>query len=528
MTEQAVAIREEIRPAKGAAIFGWLSGLAAVLAGLMLLVKGAPTKNDPVNATFVLTYGLVWLALGLTLFRRPLDKALSLGAFLALLVALAALFVRGMWPTATVRWVTFVWAVALDLALAVVYAKTVVQRDRRAGAYPGGKGLRTAYLLAAAQVDCLTNTLAVAWRELKRYFRSPASYVILAAFFLYQGLIFYIAVRYLNDPAAPHGAPMKFFFGGPFWFWPLECFIIAIITMDTIAAEQQQRTIEPMLTAPVSEVELVVGKFLGALGFFVFLWVGTFVYVVMLLVHAHGVTGKSVVAFGLYGGWALLWIVLAVATRSVGLGGLVSWLALVVAALLSMSGSKGLGSSKVLAMVGAALLAVTPFVVLWGAGRRKAKLGGVRPLLLGIGVVTVLAAGWYGVTLLETLFHEAGRNAPRLGPIASGYLGAIGIGAAGIALGILFSSVTRDLKLATMLTFITLFLLIIVKIMLLPEVNIIETKWVRALMEHINLFDYMYDFSRGIVDTRHLTMLGSIVVVCLYAASRAVQVLKWR
>ncbi len=528
MTTEALAARGGFRATRGVAVFGWLSGLAAVVAGLVLLVGGAPLENEPVNAAFVLTYGLMWLAVGFVLYRQPGDRALSLGTFLALLVALAALFWKGLWPSGAVRWLVFAWAVVLDLALALTYARVVAATETRPGAFPAGTGLQTAYLAAAAQVDCLRNTLAVAWRELKRYFRSPASYVILAAFFLYQGLIFYIAVRYLNDPAAPHGAPMKFFFGGPFWFWPLECFIIAIITMDTIASEQQHRTIEPMLTAPVHEVELVVGKFLGALGFFVFLWLGTLAYVLMLVVHAHGVSGQSVVALGLYGGWALLWVLLGVAGRSAGLGGLVAWVALLVAGLLAGIGKGGLPAGKALGMAGVALLAAGPFVANWLLERQELARPAVRTLLLGLGILGILVAGWYGVGLVRTLFQEAGRNAPRLGPIAAGYLGAIGIGAAGIALGILFSSVTRDLKLATMLTFITLFLLIIVKIMLLPEVNIIETKWVRSLMEHLNLFDYMYDFSRGIVDTRHLTMLGSIVVVCLYAASRAVQVLKWR
>ncbi len=507
-------------------LLGWLSGLAVVLGGLRLLLGGGSSAGRPTEAAILLAYGLVWVGLGLGFYRRPTRRSAGLGAFLALLAVLAAAMMRSSWSSQTIRWVMVSWWAVMDGAMAFAFARLVLSEETRPGALPRSQAGRWLYLVGAAQGNILRNTIAIAWRELKRYFRSPASYVILAAFFLYQGLIFYIAVRYLNDPNAPHGAPMKFFFGGPFWFWPLECFIIAIITMDTLTSEQVRRTIEPMMTAPVHEAELVMGKFLGALGFFLFLWLGTFLYVIMLAAHAQGVTHASVVRFGLLGGWVGLWMLLAVAMRRPGMSGLIAWIGLAVAALVAARGAAGIGFGSAIEMLLITALPAAALLVreLW----RKKHSEAIGVALGVIAIVGFLVVGWFWLGLGQRLFSEAGRNAPNLGPVLSGYLGAIGIGAAGIALGILYSSLTRDLKLATMLTFISLFLLIIVKIMLLPEVNIIETGWVRSLMSHLNFFDYMYDFSRGIVDTRHLTLLGSVVFFCLYAASRALQVLKWR
>ena len=509
---------------KVVAVLAWLSGLAVVAKGLMLLMR---TNAHPPQAVFLVGFGLVWSGLGLAIFRKPSEQSLSLAGLLALATVLAALLFKSAWGSATVRWTVLIWSVVVDLSVAAAYVHFVQREEHRVGALLDNRLLRVAHLAGASQVVCLRNTSSIAWRELKRYFRSPSSYVILALFLVYQGLVFYIAVRYLNDPNAPHGAPMKFFFGGPFWFWPLECFIIAIITMDTMADEQIRRTIEPMLTVPLHESELVLGKFLGALGFFVFLWIGTFMYVVMLVAHSQGINPASVMLLGLFGGFAALWLFLSVGTKRIGFSGVAAWLMTALAGVGAVKyGSSGLAWGRVLSLLGVTAVPVAAFV-----GRELVPSAKPRLARLVLGAIALAGCGvlvWYGYDLTRVLFLEAGRNAPNLGPVLSGYLGAVGIGAAGISLGILFSSLTRDLKLSCMLTFIVLFLLIIVKIMLLPEVNIIETQWVRHLMMHLNFFDYMYDFSRGIVDTRQLTLLGTVIVLCLYGASRAVQVFKGR
>ena len=52
------------------------------------------------------------------------------------------------------------------------------------------------------------------------------------------------------------------------YFWIFNLFIVPIITMRLLAEERKAGTLEVLLTSPVSEATVVLGKFLGALGFF--------------------------------------------------------------------------------------------------------------------------------------------------------------------------------------------------------------------------------------------------------------------
>jgi hypothetical protein len=219
-----------------------------------------------------------------------------------------------------------------------------------------------------------------------------------------------------------------------------------------------------------------------------------------------------------------MWTVMYVSTRRGGSSGVVSLLMMAASGLLAVR----MSSMEFSAFVKNLGLCFVPVGAIVLRERVPAAMSSAKNVLWAIFLAGALLLAVMDVWLMVRLFHEAGRNAPKIGPILSGYLGALLIGAAGIALGILYSSLTRDLKLACMLTFVSLFLLIIVKIMLLPELNLIETEWVRKFLEHINFFDYMADFSRGIVDTRQLTLLGTIIIACLFGASRAVQSFKWR
>ena len=45
-----------------------------------------------------------------------------------------------------------------------------------------------------------TSTMTIAWRELKRHFRSLPSYLVLAMFLLYQGIVFFMLIHLLNTP----------------------------------------------------------------------------------------------------------------------------------------------------------------------------------------------------------------------------------------------------------------------------------------------------------------------------------------
>ena len=122
---------------------------------------------------------------------------------------------------------------------------------------------------------------AIVGREWRAYFLSPLAYVILAAFLVMNGLIFYAIVSFLNSPNAPKGQALPYLFTNTY-FWIFNLFVVPIIAMRLFAEERKSGTIEILLTAPVTETEVVLGKWTGALGFFLTLWAPTLIYVWIL------------------------------------------------------------------------------------------------------------------------------------------------------------------------------------------------------------------------------------------------------
>jgi ABC-2 type transport system permease protein len=133
----------------------------------------------------------------------------------------------------------------------------------------------------------MSKTLAILRRELIGYFSSPLAYIVLTAFLLMQGYIFYIIVSYLNNPMTQAMTPLRLFFGGTVFFWLFLLFVVPVITMRLVAEERRSGTIEVLLTSPVSEAQVIAGKFLAALIFYTVLWLPTLIYVVILERHSE-------------------------------------------------------------------------------------------------------------------------------------------------------------------------------------------------------------------------------------------------
>ncbi|HEX9100705.1 MAG TPA: Gldg family protein, partial [Polyangia bacterium] len=169
------------------------------------------------------------------------------------------------------------------------------------------------------------------------------------------------------------------------------------LTMRLIAEERRSGTLEPLLTAPVAESSIVVGKYLGCLAFYAALWLPTLVYV--LLLRAYSPEGA----------------------------------------------------------------------------------------------------------------------APDPGPVAAGYLGTFLVSSSALALGLLFSTVTRNQILAAVLGFVTLAMLLLLG----PLGRMVSWAPAAALFRYIDLFGQMEDFGRGIVDSRRFVYHLSLVAVALFAATRA-------
>jgi ABC-2 type transport system permease protein len=113
------------------------------------------------------------------------------------------------------------------------------------------------------------NIWAIARRELQSYFVSPVAYVVSALFLLISGFLFSLILGISNE------ASMRPLFGN---FAVIFLFIVPALTMRLLAEEQRTGTMELMLTAPVRDSELVLGKFLGVLLLLLIMLAITLVY----------------------------------------------------------------------------------------------------------------------------------------------------------------------------------------------------------------------------------------------------------
>ncbi|HWZ86621.1 MAG TPA: ABC transporter permease [Thermoanaerobaculia bacterium] len=143
---------------------------------------------------------------------------------------------------------------------------------------------------------------AIVGREWRAYFLSPLAYVILTAYMFLNGLIFAKIVSFLATPGGPRERFLPIMFTNTF-FWIFLLFIVPILTMRLLAEERRSGTLEVLLTSPVSETQVVLGKFLGALGFFLVLWLPSLVFI--LYIGAKTDVDLGAVAAG-YLGIALL------------------------------------------------------------------------------------------------------------------------------------------------------------------------------------------------------------------------------
>lgn len=246
----------------------------------------------------------------------------------------------------------------------------------------------------------MSGMLAILRRELRAYFFSPLAYVLLTFFLVVNGYTFSIIVSYMSDPRFPAGKPLELLFGQTIFFWLVMIFSGTFLTMRLISEELRSGTIETLMTAPVSETQVVLGKYLAALVFYLFLWAPTLVYVAI-----------------------------------------VRW--------------------------------KTP--VDWG-------------------------------------------------PIAASYLGILGIGALFLSVGIFASATAKNQIVSAVVTFACV--LVLFSIGLLE--NLANGETAKKVFGHLNLWTHMDDFSKGIVDTRHLAYYATGVGLFLFLTTRALAAKKWR
>ncbi|MFW5921009.1 MAG: ABC transporter permease subunit [Polyangiales bacterium] len=122
---------------------------------------------------------------------------------------------------------------------------------------------------------------AIAKRDIRAFFVSPIAYVVLTVWLLWCGTSYYWLASWYAGRATSGGSdnPLTAFFGGTWFFFAPLLVFVPVMTMRLLAEEKNSGTLEPLLTAPVTEVQVVFGKYLAAMVFWITLWLPTLLYV---------------------------------------------------------------------------------------------------------------------------------------------------------------------------------------------------------------------------------------------------------
>ena len=123
----------------------------------------------------------------------------------------------------------------------------------------------------------MTFVRVIAFKELRTYFASPMAYVVAAAFLAITGFFFVASVSDAFSEATIRG-----FLAGAVFFM---IFMSPALTMRLLAEEQKLGTLELLLTSPLREFEIVLGKFIAAFTMLVIMAFLSLFFVLVLYVY---------------------------------------------------------------------------------------------------------------------------------------------------------------------------------------------------------------------------------------------------
>ncbi len=236
----------------------------------------------------------------------------------------------------------------------------------------------------------MRNVIALTRRELNACFLSPMAYVAATFFLFISGVYFYNILIYTREVELRYTLESISFF--------LMC-VTPLVTMRLLAEEKKSGTMEVLMTAPVTDLQVVLAKFFGAAGFYLAMLVPTGAYVVFLAVVGE----------------------------------------------------------------------------------------------------------------------------PDYGPIISGYIGLLLMGALFISVGLFVSSLTSNQIIAAIVTFISLICLWIAGFLAMRTAGPFS-----HFLKYIGAFHHLDSFRKGVIDTRDLIYYLSLTVFFLFLSVRSLETRKWR
>lgn len=145
----------------------------------------------------------------------------------------------------------------------------------------------------------MRNTITIASKEFRSYLTSPTAYIVICIFMFASGvcftgqlfglLIFTDSYYSLYNETSISG----FLNYGSI----LLLLLAAVLTMRLLAEERKLGTLELLITAPLRDSEVILGKFLGSLGILAVMLVLTLYYPILLIIYGDPDIGPIVTGY---------------------------------------------------------------------------------------------------------------------------------------------------------------------------------------------------------------------------------------
>jgi ABC-2 type transport system permease protein len=138
----------------------------------------------------------------------------------------------------------------------------------------------------------MRNIMAIAQRELNGYFSGPIGYVLIGFFALLFGWFFYVPLAFFEQQSMQAGMNpgqtlnINQMLVGPAFMntTVIMLLVFPLITMRTYSEEKRSGTIELLLTSPLTDVEIILGKFLGAMALYTAMLSITLIHMAILFI----------------------------------------------------------------------------------------------------------------------------------------------------------------------------------------------------------------------------------------------------
>jgi len=384
-------------------------------------------------------------------------------------------------------------------------------------------------------------------REFAAYFLSPIAYAVLAVFLLVTGHLFFLTLNLLTE-SGPHGVefPMQTMLGDE-KFWLVFLFIPPLLTMRLFAEERGTGTLEMLMTAPIRDWQVVLGKFIACFLFYLVLWIPTIVYWPVLtdfqsVTFDWKHTSRSIPVLIAGGAAVLLFLVdilppgawfrlILLVLLTLGPAGVYIWLydLHVVPGFLNIPPEqKGLliGAQAGVLLAAFTCLFLLPFALLRLFGEDfdiSVSLVGWLQFIIALVFVGVHLGRTQAEGVFQPLHIVTGID-PR--PLVISYIGVFLAGAMFLSLGLFISSLVKSQMVAALVSLIVS-LVFIVAGFWRPDMD--PSSPISRLVFYISVpLHFRQDFTRGILNVGHVVLYVSLTLLFLFLTVRSLETRRWK